>query len=402
VCDGVSPECPPDEIESAGAVCRPAVDLCDFEEACDGVGSACPPDLGLPDGTPCGGDDVCFTAECVAARCEVASRNPDDPNAPPPADFVFLIDTSRSMRRHLGIWLPEHLCAFPGLLEEAGIVDYRLAVVRFGTNRDPTVSGGKFPEVLLPCTDDPLRFCETITALQNDIQARTESGTEAMQFALSDPNTLGCRKAAFRNVILYTDEDDDSPATSGERKSPPGRGIRCYGRFCGKRWPAFQQRIDDAAALLIEQRAHLHMVESPRDAPTKSQYGDPTCTVTRPDGSQDPSAMLECLLRPTRFGNVSPVGICDGGLCTQGRRGEPCGSDSDCNAYSLQIHLLASGQCAGGVCTGGHVGFPCSQDADCALPAQAYRVPRGVNAAETLFREQLFPDIIRQQVCPAP
>ena len=52
-CDGDSDQCPPDELEPATTVCRPSVDVCDRPENCTGSSPACPADLFLPATTEC-------------------------------------------------------------------------------------------------------------------------------------------------------------------------------------------------------------------------------------------------------------------------------------------------------------------------------------------------------------
>jgi len=58
-------------IESAGTVCRAAVDpICDVVETCDGVSPSCPADVTTPDGTTCTDTDACTTGDqCTSGMC---------------------------------------------------------------------------------------------------------------------------------------------------------------------------------------------------------------------------------------------------------------------------------------------------------------------------------------------
>ncbi len=453
-CDGVLAACLPDALEPAGTVCNAAVDLCDVEEVCNGSLTSCPADLTAPAGTVCraasfGCDaaeacdglalscpadqiaadgsmcdsDPCTTDSCLAGVCQVA---PLPPGTPPPADFILVVDATVSMRRDFKQWLPGLLSGFPAELAAAGI-DYRLAIVRFGTNRKGQAKRGPaIPDVVLPCTNDLVAFDQALFDMMefnigrcsddpldprhlNCIRNATETGSEAIRFALEDPSRLGCRPDAVPNVLLMTDEDDDSPAldTAGnlntEKREPPSRGIKCYGRQCQSRWLPFQQRTDDTAALLVSHQAQLSMIQKTRNSPTRNQYGDPACTQIDSGGFLDRAATLSCLVEPDRRG-FTPTGTCDGGtnLCTTGRIGQACSVDADCNAFSLQIHLLSSGQCGvGGQCIAGRIGAPCAVDVDCSLVARAYDVPRNAEAAFPFFLNEYFPDNIREQRCPA-
>jgi|GEM_PF-3426340 len=75
VCDGVSPTCPVDSVESALVVCRAGSsgDLCDIDEFCDGVSVACPADMIEPAGTVCrsatGACDVAEQCDGLAVTC---------------------------------------------------------------------------------------------------------------------------------------------------------------------------------------------------------------------------------------------------------------------------------------------------------------------------------------------
>ena len=189
---------------------------------------------------------------------------------------------------------------------------------------------------------------------------------------------------------------------SDERREPPGKGPRCYGKRCEERWSPFQARIDKCAARLIANQVQLNVVEKAKNRPVIFQYGDPACTVLTGTNRLDVEQTLACARSERK--KTNPAGICDigGGVCTQGRIGHACATDADCDALSLQAHLLGSGVCGvGGQCTGGRVGLPCSDDFDCGIIARAHNIPR--NSSEAAI---FFPDFIdskvREQACPEP
>ena len=78
-CDGESPVCPADEVESAAVVCRPAAGPCDAPESCTGSSVDCPADARLPPGT------LCSPASCepggttVEGRCDGDGRCGPEP-----------------------------------------------------------------------------------------------------------------------------------------------------------------------------------------------------------------------------------------------------------------------------------------------------------------------------------
>lgn len=345
--------------------------------------------------------------------------------APPPptvADFIFVIDTSITMRRDLRDWLPSHVGAFPDDLQAAGI-DWRLALVRYGTNRNLAKrrSGPQIPDLVLPFSSDPQAFRDSLDQLTvnlrrcsedpldpfylNCIRNKTEAGSEAVGYALDH---LRWRHNAIRNLILYTDEDDDHPALydNGELKpfrqrEPPGRGPGCYGRSCEARWLPFQQRQDALAARLIADKIQLGLVVNSRDRPSIHQFGDPDCSVEGPDQRLDVAQTLQCL-RTTRAG-ANPVGQCGpGGICASGggRIGASCLTDADCETSSIQAALLGAGICdPDGFCSEGSLGAECADDHDCAVRARTYRIPPRKSVAEAFFPDFLQ-DQIREQVCP--
>jgi hypothetical protein len=404
-CTGVDADCPDDLLEPAGTVCREAVGACDAEEVCDGTNEVCPADEIVDDGTPCD-TDPCTLDECVAGVCETTPVA----NPTPPADFLFIMDASISMKRGLRTWIPEQLGALPDVLAQAGITDARFAIVRFGTNRRPDRPrrGPPVPDVVLPFTNNVAAWQLALETLQEDIRRSTEAATEAIDFALDSPD-VQFRAGAIRNIILYTDEDIDAPALDAqgqpsiEKREPVSRGLACFSRRCESRWSPHQDRLDVTGARLVDERIQLNIVMRPQDRPAVDQYGDPGCTVLDANGRIDPGPTLACLLKPNARG-LSQAGICDAlGTCTQGKVGRSCSVDDDCNAYSLQSRLLASGVCgAVGRCTGGRVGAPCAEDVDCAILARTFKVPRARAEAESFFQNELFPGKIAEQACPAP
>jgi hypothetical protein len=397
-CDGVGDTCPKNFFQLPGTECRPANDLCDVTEVCTGSSAECPPDVSLPDGSHCD-NNPCTNDVCRWGQCFVEFV---DPGTPPPADFIVVIDTSITMMKDLRTWVPVQLGRLPDELTGAGI-DWRLAIVRFATHRPSESGRGPMsPDVVLPFTTDPQIFQDAVESLQDDIRAKTESGTEAIGFTL---DSLVFRDEAIRNIILYTDEDDDSPASSAERREPPRKGIDCFGSRCEIRWLPFQQRLDEVTARLIEGQVQVNLIERASNTPTREQYGDPDCTRLDGSGRLDPAATLECLLQPNRRGQT-PKGSCsstgNGGTCLTGRIGQACHTDEDCDAFGIQAALLASGECgAGAICTGGRVGSPCTRDADCAILSRAYDVPGSAAEAQSFF-DSFIPDKIGEVSCPAP
>ena len=53
MCDGASSQCPSDQLQPQGTVCRAASGSCDVAEQCDGVSVAFPADQVLANGVPC-------------------------------------------------------------------------------------------------------------------------------------------------------------------------------------------------------------------------------------------------------------------------------------------------------------------------------------------------------------
>jgi hypothetical protein len=392
-CTGSDPNCPVDGFTSQGVACTDDGNVCTDDE-CDGAGLCDHPNNTAPCddldactevdtcvdgqcvGTLCAKQNACLEGVCTSAGCEFVAVS--DPSVPaPPADFIFIVDSSRSMRRGLKTWIPDELCAFPVALAGTG-VDYRVAIVRFGTNRTDNPSRGPVdPDVLLPFTDDGALFCTVLRGMQNDLRHGTEAGTEAIGFALDE---LPFRSGVTRNILIYTSQDDDSPATSIEKREPPSRGPGCWGKPCLSRWLPFQQRIDAVASRLIDEQVNLHIVMKSRNRPSTYQYGDPACTPL-PGFAMDVETTLSCLRSKQ---NVA--GTCTAGICSVGRLGLSCLTDADCESLSLQAHLLGAGVCGTtGFCEAGTIGSPCTVDTDCAIPARAYEVPRSLLQADLFF-----------------
>jgi hypothetical protein len=72
-CDGVNPDCPPDEVQPGTLQCRDAAGECDAAEHCDGVNPACPPDALQPATVQCrpaaGACDAAETCDGVRVDC---------------------------------------------------------------------------------------------------------------------------------------------------------------------------------------------------------------------------------------------------------------------------------------------------------------------------------------------
>jgi hypothetical protein len=63
-CDGVTPDCPTDDLENQGTSCRAAAGMCDVEETCDGASPDCPMDVLATtecraSASPCDAAEVC-------------------------------------------------------------------------------------------------------------------------------------------------------------------------------------------------------------------------------------------------------------------------------------------------------------------------------------------------------
>lgn len=116
-CTGDGNPCTEDECDGAGAcgheagnpgaICRPAIDVCDATELCDGANTGCPADGFVGSGTPCGdpSDTVCTdpdtcdgaggcqanqaspstTCRADAGQCDVAEQCDGNGNCPPDA-----------------------------------------------------------------------------------------------------------------------------------------------------------------------------------------------------------------------------------------------------------------------------------------------------------------------------
>jgi hypothetical protein len=200
------------------------------------------------------------------------------------ADFVFVIDTSVSMRGEMRS-LGEHVSLLPTALNDAGIDSPRYAVVAFGTNRRG--NGPLEPELILDFTDDFGLLQGAIDGLQNRITRATEAGSEAVVFSLDN---LEFRPGAIANMILMTDENDDRPASSAGRREPP------FGWLRSRRTPEFQAFIDEAAAGLIAEKVLLNQLINPQVRPSKWQYGDPFSTELTATGALDLEATLANLV----------------------------------------------------------------------------------------------------------
>jgi hypothetical protein len=289
--------------------------------------------------------DAC-RSDCTLPRC--GDGVPDTPLV----DLAVVIETSVSMRNDLRR-LVSTLGPLPEQLAEAGL-DYRLAVVRFGTGR--VRSGPDHPEVLLDFTRDAETYRASIDTLRSKITGPTESGTEALTLAL---DRLVFRPNAIPVVLLFTDEDDDLPVSieRGARREPPSRWLT------SPRTPPFQQRLDEVAERLIALQARLVMLVNPRSKPTEHQYGSPRATVVDAEGRLDVTGTRAALaaLRAER---------------------------------SLQGQLLAAGACETGTCAEGRIGYPCSADDDCGLPARAYTVTQARRRNSEAFFQALRQELV--------
>jgi hypothetical protein len=270
---------------------------------------------------------------------------------------MIVVDTSGSMRGDLKR-IVSTLGALPEAFAQAG-VDYRVAIVRFGTGhfRD----GPDYPEVWLDFTSDGDTFRAALSTLQTRTTGPTESGTEALELALS----LLRRPNAIPVILLFTDEDDDLPVTveRGSKREPPGRKW-----LTSPRSPQFQARLDQTAQALIARQTRLVMLMNRRNKPAEFQYGSPRATLLNAQNNLDIPATLALL------------------TSMQMHR-------------SLQGQLLASGICSAGTCTQGRVGNACAVNEDCGLPSRAYDIRLGRKRSRDAFFQALRDEIVTSGDC---
>lgn len=353
-----------DDACNAGGTCVHSNNAasCDDGNACT-VGDVCSAGTCAPggpkdcsDGIPCT-DDLCSAGTCV---------NPPRP-VPPEADFLFVYDTSRSMSKPWKTYLSEHFGTMPARLTAKGL-DWRAAIVRFGTFFN-FKKGTQYPDVFLGWTNNAAMWKRSLPQLGVSSRHPTEAGSEAINWGL---DRLSFRPNAFANVVIYTNEDDDEPATApgtARTHEPPSDGPACIGMPCEAKWLLAQARIDLIASRLIAQRAQLNLVMRTRDRPIVYQYGDPDCTRILPAGGLDLAATLACLTS----------------------RGEQ---------RSLQGQLLSAGACTAGRCSAGWVGKSCSVDVDCSILARAYTLPRNAKQAKTILPGFLSESVMEQSCTP--
>jgi hypothetical protein len=265
--------------------------------------------------------DACRT-NCRLAGCG------DGVEDTPIADFVFVIETSLSMSGDLRR-IPTALGQFPELAAAAG-VDYRLAVVRFGSGR--LKSGAPGPDLWLDFTTDGDAFRSALGTLRSRMSGPTESGSEALDFTV---DTVSPRPRAVQVLVLFTDEDDDLPVSieSGRLREPPRRKW-----LTSERTPLFQGRLDAVAQRIIDAGARAILVIRPKRRPSEFQYGAARMTRRNAQGRFDQAATLAALsaeqLDRSLQGQLLAGGRCDAGRCAEGARGYVCATDSDCGLYA--------------------------------------------------------------------
>jgi uncharacterized repeat protein (TIGR01451 family) len=320
---------PPTQTPSSGGNCGNAV-LDEGEECDDGPLNS--------DTEP----DACRTS-CRRAGCG------DGVADTPVVDFVFVIETSLSMRADLR-HLPTSLAKLPEIATAAGI-DFRLALVRFGSGH--LKSGATGPDLRLDFTTDDAAFRAALEALPATMSGPTESGSEALDFALDQ---LEFRANAVPVAILFTDEDDDLPwsVEPKRRREPPGKWVG------SPRAPQFQERLDALAQRLGTAGVRLIAVMRRTDRPAEYQYGSPRMTQLGADGRFDLTATWSALAAAEM-------------------------------QDSLQGQLLAGGLCEDGRCAAGSLGYPCITDVDCALYSRIYDIKEG---RRRRTRERFYSDLV--------
>ena len=115
-----------------------------------------------------------------------------------PADFVYVIDYSGSMGADINEVI-NNIGTFNSALASAGI-DSRYGAVQFGQ-----IGNGGNPQLLTDLTDAAGLSAALTGALP--VTGGFEPGGDATVFAL---NNITFRAGAVKNIILITDEDDDS------------------------------------------------------------------------------------------------------------------------------------------------------------------------------------------------
>ncbi len=258
------------------------------------------------------------------------------------------------------LW-PTYLGPLPETLTADGI-DWRIAIVRFGTGR--LGHGPDVPDVALDFTTSADSFRTALGGLVHQIYGPTESGTEAIDLALSQ---LALRPGAAHLFILFSDENDDLPVSiqRGVLREPPQRWLT------SPRTPIFQARLDATAQSLISAQVMVDFVINPKFQPSAFQYGSPAATVLDLAGHLDAAATLSAL------------------AAAQQQR-------------SLQGQLLASGSCVASTCATGLAALTCTTDADCALRSRTFdlRGARRRSQAPVLFQSVV--DDLRNAVACRP
>jgi len=215
---------------------------------------------------------------------------------PVKADFVFLIDTSTSMRAEIGN-VASGLSAFAAGLAQRN-VDARFSVVTFGTE----------PILELHFTPDVMALEATLRSL--NLTGGHETGLEAIRMALgASPlaladatggnGRLAFRPDAIKNLVLATDEDSDLPfhpvnqQPSQDQSEPNGCPLDL----------AWQAEVDATAHAVIQSQAFVNLLVREFSLPplfsfkTECQYGDFDADVADPDlRNFDPVATLAALV----------------------------------------------------------------------------------------------------------
>jgi hypothetical protein len=217
------------------------------------------------------------------------------------SDWVFVVDQSVSMQADLAS-IADQVLFLPTILASEGLDpdDVRVAIVAYGTNRHG--NGPVEPRLALDWVGavDTASLSATFDALSNQPIRETESGTEGIQFALDQ---LAFRPEAKVNFVLFTDEDDDRPASiAGDREPPAGWTGCLFTPGCLVDVEFHQDQVDltaqgliNTAAQLSSQQVLLNMIINPGDRPSRYQYGDPDATRLTPEGRLNLAATLQAL-----------------------------------------------------------------------------------------------------------
>jgi hypothetical protein len=171
-----------------------------------------------------------------------------------PADVVFVVDYSGSMGGDI-VQIINNLSAFEGALTGAGI-DATFGAVQFGQ-----YNNGGNPQLLTDLTTSAGVSAALNAALP--VTGGFEPGSLATTFAL---NNMSWRAGAVKNIILITDEDDDS---TNAQNAAANAGLTAAGAlFNVIADPTFVNTVADYSAMATTHGGQLFNINSFRNDPS--------------------------------------------------------------------------------------------------------------------------------------